>query len=411
MDFHGVRLLVSPPATLAAVLAIAAGVALGTCSGLLPGLHVNNLALLLAAAAPSLPGPPHLVAATMLAAAVVHSFLDAVPALALGVPDAAMAATALPAHRLVIAGRGREAIRLSALGSGGAVALAIPLAAPVTWTMTRAYPTIRAHLPLVLAVVVLFLLATEPGRRARVGGAICLLASGTLGLLALPRDPVGVLPTGDVLLPLFAGLFGAPVLLDALRGAGVPPQADAAILSTRRSVGVATLAGSLAGGLVGYLPGVSSAVGATIALAATPGGADERRYVVATSGVNTSNAIFALLALVSLGTPRTGVLVAMEEARLPLNVPLLFATILLAACAGAALVVLVGDRYLAVVGRLDNVTLSAAVLCLLVGLSWAFAGTVGLAAFGAATLVGLLPTRLGARRVHCMGVLLVPLAL
>jgi putative membrane protein len=63
MDVLGVRLLVSPTGTAVALAAVSAGVALGTCSGLVPGLHVNTLALLLAAAAPLAPGPPHLVGA------------------------------------------------------------------------------------------------------------------------------------------------------------------------------------------------------------------------------------------------------------------------------------------------------------------------------------------------------------
>ena len=94
--------------TLLAFAFVAGGIALGTASGLLPGLHANNMAFLLAGVAPSVPGPPLYVAMAMLSAGVVHTFLDVVPSLALGVPDASMAAVALPGHRLVLEGRGRE---------------------------------------------------------------------------------------------------------------------------------------------------------------------------------------------------------------------------------------------------------------------------------------------------------------
>lgn len=138
MEVFGTRLVVAPSMTVTALTFILGGVALGTISGLTPGIHVNNLALLLASVAPAVPGPPELVGASMLAAGVVHSFLDVVPTLALGVPDPVMAVSALPGHRLVIEGQGREAIRLSALGSGLAVAFAVPLAIPVTEVMTTA---------------------------------------------------------------------------------------------------------------------------------------------------------------------------------------------------------------------------------------------------------------------------------
>ncbi len=411
MEVVGVRIGLTVGSSAAALAFVLGGVALGTLSGLTPGLHVNNLALLLASVAPAVPGPPRLVGAAMLAAGVVHSFLDAVPALALGVPDAAMAASALPAHRLVIAGRGREAVRLSALGSGLAVAFAVPLAVPVTRAMTVAYPTVRAHLPVVLGLVVAFLLFTEGSVRAFCGGAAGFVGSAALGHGTLDLSPAAPLDAGGMLTPLFAGLFGAPVLLEALSGSGVPEQDDATIAASRRAVGLTAAAGSLAGAVVGYLPGVSSAVAAVLALALVPGSTDARGFVVATSGVNTANTIFALFALSALGTPRTGVMVALREANAPVDLPLLLAAAGIAGLAGFLLVLSVGDRYLRTVGAVDQFRLSVGVLVLLVCLSWLFAGWVGAAVFVVATLVGLVPARFGARRVHLMGVLLGPLML
>ncbi|EMA39746.1 tripartite tricarboxylate transporter permease [Halococcus hamelinensis] len=387
------------------------GIALGTVSGLVPGLHANNFALLLAAAAPSIPGPPLYVGGAMLAAGVTHTFLDVVPALALGVPDPAMAASALPGHRLVVAGRGREALRLSALGSGLAVVLAVPLALPMTRLMVSVYPTISAHLPLALAAVAAFLVLTEGSVRACVGGALAFALSAGLGVLTLDLEPTAPLATGGMLMPLFAGAFGAPVLIEALDGAGVPEQADAVVTTPRRVVGSMAFAGTVSGAVVGYLPGVSAAVAATVALPLVPNDDGARGFLVATSGVNTSNTIFALFALVALGSPRTGVLVALDSTGVPLDLPLLLSAVVLAAGVGFVLVPLLGDRYLRTVGRLDYTWLSVVILCLLVVLSFLFAGFIGVGTFCAAALVGLVPAKVGARRVHLMGVLMGPLIL
>ena len=404
-----VRPVVDPTFAAAALAFLGGGVTLGTASGLVPGLHANNFALLLAGLAPSIPADPLLVGVAMLGAGVVHSFLDIVPALALGVPDAATAVAALPGHRLVIAGRGREAIRLSAVGSGLAVALAVPLAVPVTWVMMRGYPTVRAHLPLLLSVVVAFLVVTESSKRAAVGGFVAFLASAALGLATLDVDPAAPLDAGGVLAPLFAGLFGAPVLVDALGGEGVPPQADARITMGRRDLGVSAGAGSLAGAVVGYVPGVSAAIAAVAAMPAVPRSESDRGFVVATSGANTANTIFALFALVALGTPRTGVTVAIDRAGVPFALPILLVAAGAAAACGFALALLVGDAYLRVVGDADYTRLSIGVLCLLVGVSFLFAGPVGVGVFVVAGALGLVPPRLGARRVHLMGVLIGPL--
>ena len=401
---------VTPETTVVTLGFVLAGITLGTASGLVPGLHANNFALLLAGFAPAIPAPPLYTGAAMLAAGVTHTFLDIVPALALGVPDPALAPTALPGHRLVLQGRGHEALRLSAMGSVLAVGLAVPLAVPVTLAMERVYPVVAANLSLVLGTVSVLLVVTERTTTARVGGVVALLASGTLGLLTLDVPTGGVLPAGSMLAPLFAGLFGAPILVEALSGEGVPPQGGKQVTTSRRFVFSVGAVGTVAGALVGYLPGISSAIAAAAALVVLPH-RGPRAFVVATSGVSTANTVFALFALVTLGSPRTGVLVAVEETGVPHHLPVLLGSVALAAAAGFVLVLVVGDRYLLLVGRVDNVVLSVGVLGFLCVLVVAFAGVVGLGVFAVSTLIGLVPGQFGARRMTCMGVLLVPLAL
>jgi len=408
----GVRVLVDPAFSASVLAAVLAGVLLGTLSGLTPGLHVNTLAVFLAAVSTNLPGDPVLPGVVVLAAGVTHSFLDIVPALALGVPDAAMAATALPGHRLVLAGRGREALRLSALGSGTAVVAAFVLGWPLTQGMRRLAPFIDAHLPALLVGVACALVAGERTRRAKLGAALSVLTSGALGVVVLDASLDAPLGTGDVLLPTFAGLFGVPVLLAALRGTGVPPQGDELLESQPRHVGIAGLAGALSGAIVGYISGVSSAIAATAALGALPRlGDPDRAYVVATSGVNTSNTIFALYAFVALGTPHTGVLVALDRTGAPLDLPVFLLAVLLAGAFALSVLLVVGDTYLELVGRLDHHLLVAAVLALVTGLTYLLSGPFGLCVLVAASVVGHLPVFFGARRTSLMGVLLLPLAL
>jgi len=401
-----------PSGAVVLVLAyVLAGAALGLCSGLTPGLHANNFAMVLAGAAPLVPGPRLAVGAAMLAAGVVHTFLDVVPALALGVPDAAMAATALPGHRLVLGGRGYEALRLSALGSGLAVVGSLVLAVPVTAVATTVYPAIVPVMGPLLGAVVLALVALEPGVDGSLAAALVTAVATGLGGLALGLDPTAPVGVGGVLTPLFAGLFGAPVLIDAAGGEGVPTQADATVTAAPRRVLALAALGAACGALVGYLPGVSSAVAAVVAFAVLPGRIGARGYVVTTSGVNTANTVFALFAYDALGTTRTGVLVAFDAVGAGTPLLVLVGAVVVAAGVGVAGVLALGDRYLRAVGRLDQRRLSAALLVGLAGLSYLFAGTVGVALFVVATLVGLLPVRFAIRRVHLMSVLLGPLAL
>ncbi|NUE03161.1 tripartite tricarboxylate transporter permease [Halorubraceae archaeon YAN] len=382
---------------------------LGVLSGLVPGLHANNFALLLAAIAPTIPIDPIFLGAAMVTAGVVHSFVDIVPALTVGVPDAAMAIAALPGHRLVLAGRGREALRISAAGSLCAVIFALVLAIPITWLMIRSYPMIRAHLWIVLASIVCILLLTERSVQAAVVALFSFGLSAALGLTTLDVDPSAPLGAGSMLMPLLTGLFGAPVLIDAVNGEGVPPQHGSQILMDRSDFFQTATAGSLAGAIVGYLPGVSAAIASVLALPAVSTDDIDRGFIVVTSGASTANTIFALFALYALGTPRTGVMVAVDHTDVPLNLFLLLPAAVFGACIGFLTVSIVGDRFLEAVGSIDPWLVSVSILGLLVLLSGGFAGIFGIGVFVVSTLVGLIPPRFNVKRVHLMGVLIGPL--
>jgi putative membrane protein len=411
MDVFGTRIVADPIAALTALGFIAGGILLGTASGLTPGLHVNTFAILLASIATSVPGDPHLVGAAMIAAGVVHSFLDIVPAIAIGVPDPAMAISALPGHRLVLGGRGQEALRLSALGSGGAILAALILGAPITLLMRRIAPLLVAHIGIVLGIIAAVMIATERTLKSKIGGAIGVLASGLLGVFTLDLKATGILPAGDMLLPLLSGLFGIPILMLAAQGSGLPPQEGNKLATTPERTAIWALVGALSGAMVAYVPGVSAAVATAMAFVALPGYAGDRGFIVTVSGVNTANTVFALFALIALGAPRTGVLVAFERAKLPPNLPLLLLAIAFAAAVAFVLVPTLGDRYLSTVGNVDNERLSIGVSLLLVILAGAFTGLVGIVVLAAAAVVGMIPIAFQTRRVHLMGVLFVPLAM
>lgn len=402
--------LVGIHSTVTFLSAVLVGASLGVISGLIPGLHANNFALLLAGIAPSVPADPILVGVAMLAAGVVHTFVDVVPALAIGVPDADTAVTALPGHRLVLEGRGPEAMRLSALGSVLAVALAVPMAIPLTIAIQAVYEPLMASIDLVLAAVVAGLIVAEPTRRGQLAAMVAFGLATALGVATLDLEPAAPLDAGGMLSPLFAGLFGAPTLLEALRGRGPPEQRTPVLHTSRRLVAITAGAGALSGAVVGFLPGISAAIAAVGVLALVPGAGD-RGYIVATSGVDTANAIYALFALVAIGQPRSGIVVAYQELGVSADLGILVPATLLAGGIGYFAVVGLGDRFLQAIDTVDYGRVCLALLVGLAGLSFLFAGAVGVIVYGLATAVGLVPLRADCRRVHLMGVLMGPMLL
>lgn len=107
-----------------------AGTGLGAVTGLIPGLHTNNVALLLFMIS-GIAGTLNLYFCIMIvAAAISHTFLDIVPSTFIGAPEEDTALVVLPAHSMVLKGRGYEAISLSALSSLAAAAICFALLVP-----------------------------------------------------------------------------------------------------------------------------------------------------------------------------------------------------------------------------------------------------------------------------------------
>ena len=117
------------------------GAAIGTFTGMVPGIHVNTLAAMMLAAYPAIEDAmsgmtepeyvPVLVSCCIMSASAVHSFVDFVPSAFIGAPDADEALSVLPAHRLLLQGEGMVAVRAAAVGSAVGASSALALAIPI----------------------------------------------------------------------------------------------------------------------------------------------------------------------------------------------------------------------------------------------------------------------------------------
>ncbi len=420
---------------LGVLLFSAGGALLGLVAGLLPGLHSNTVAALLASAAPAallgLPAPPETgalwLACAILAAAVAETFASFIPAAFFGAPDEGTALSALPGHTLLLEGRGYEAVALSALGSLGAVALGFALLLPFRLLVgppVEGYGLVRAALlPLLAGITALLILTDHDVLRPRgpLWAAVVFLLSGGLGLAALDLptpSPLGA--WGSPLLPLLLGLFGLPALLVS---SAEPPEIPRQRLDEPRVApgpAVASVAsGTVWGAIMGFLPGVTSAQATVLAMLARRRREPEQ-VILTLSAVNTANALFVLASYSLILRPRSGAMVSISHfmppepwsglAPPPTLVGLL-AAVVVASVVGYLAVRWLGRRLAPLLARVSYTVLSRGLLAFLVSLTFLFTGPVGLAILVPATAVGLLPPRVGVRRTHAMGVLLLPVML
>ena len=167
---------------LCVVLLSLVGTALGVITGLTPGVHVNLVAasfvalhaqmialvsLLVGWAEPTHVDTLILICCIIVANAVSHTFLDYIPSVFLGAPDADTALSVLPGHRMLLKGRGYEAVLLSAFGSLVALFFFLCLVFPARFLMgspLHAYEKLSWSIPLILVTVVALLIVSERTR-------------------------------------------------------------------------------------------------------------------------------------------------------------------------------------------------------------------------------------------------------
>ncbi|TQD23587.1 tripartite tricarboxylate transporter permease [Methanolobus vulcani] len=435
------------------LLSVFAGYLLGVISGLIPGIHTNNFALVLLAFSPVLSEhglPLVCIAAMILANSLSHTFHDIIPAIFLGAPGGDMALAVLPGHTLLLEGRGAEAIRLSALGSAGSVALALITAYPLSMAFSYVYPIIQEYIAWVLILVVLIMVFTEKGDSGKEGSLqriryplsafIVFMLCGLLGVFAFDKEslmhPFLSIGEPSILLPLLSGLFGSSQLVISLMSHPlIPFQFKSRMELERKRIIRGIVVGGTSGSMVAWLPGVSSSIATVFARLfikedfdrdqGAASGTDDsidsvtdsaKEFIVSISGVNTCNAIFGLLALAVIGKTRSGAMVAINEllGGIDLNPPLvvlfLFA-ISLTAILSYYSTIFLGDNIHRLLYGFDYSILCYAVLTLLFAMCLAFTGFFGLLVFLIATPIGMLPSFMGIRKSHAMGVIILPVIL
>ena len=384
-----------------------AGVGLGVVTGLIPGLHVNNIAPFMVALAATSGLLPLYLAALIVAMSITNVFISYIPSTFLGAPEEGTELSVLPAHRLLLEGRGYQAIRLTTLGCIGGLLLSAAMLLPFLLVITPAYDYIRPQMHWLLIFVIVVMIALERSRSGILWATAIFLMSGFLGLLALDTNFI----RGDVaLMPLLSGLFGASVLLPSIASRGALPEQyiDDEPIDLRANARP-LCAGTAAGVLTGIIPGIGPSQGTVLAQLATRS-SGTHEFLVAVSGVNTSKALFSFVALYAIGRARSGAAVAVGELMEVGVTELIFLVgiALLAGGVAAMLGLRLGRLAARHMGRVPYRALCAAVLIFLVVLTLFYSGLAGLPVFATATAIGLLPAVTHVKRTHCMGVIMVP---
>ena len=394
------------------ILAILIGCFFGIITGLTPGVHINLISIILINLSGYFLGftSPISLAIFIIAMSITHSFLDTIPATFLGAPDPAVALGVLPGHKLLLEGRGYEAVKLTVIGSLCSLILTlllIPLLIPV---IPFLYEFISPYIGYMLAFVIVFMIVKDIKPKKVMLNLFIVLLSGCLGLIVLNFPNLK-----QPLFPMLSGLFGISTLLMSLsNNVTVPEQKITQEIhvdkvKTGKALGAATFSGIF----TGFLPGLGSAHAAIIAMNIV-GNIGNHAFMILIGGINTVNFLFSIATLYALEKARNGAIIAVMEIvkTITLTEMIIFLVCaLIAGCIATFLALKITKVFAKIIPKINYKVLCYSIIGLVGGLVLFFTGFYGILVLAVATVIGMLPPLIGVNRSHAMGCLLIPVVM
>ena len=385
------------------VIVIVFGIFLGVICGIIPGLHPNAVSVILITTSPILLRylSPIELAALIVTVAVSNSIIDALPSIYLGAPDAdSDAMNVLPGHRMLLEGKGHEAIVLTITGSLLGLIFAIVSIPPLILLLKSGYPIIKDYLAFIIIGTMAFLILRE---KNKIWALIIFLLSGVLGIAAIN------LQIKEPLFPLFSGLFGISTLILGLKNkVKIPKQENTNIEIKKRDVFKAVATSLVSGSIVSMLPGLGSAQGAILGSSIVKE-KDPKSFLIMVGGISTIDFIISFVSIYTLDKARNGSIVAISKILESFTISNLIIFIAIALIAGGISSIITMKMSKFSSNYISKINYRLLSIIIIIGITIAvgiISGPVGLMILLTAIFLGMLPDLKETGKSHLMGSLI-----
>ncbi len=411
------------------------GMLLASLLTLVPALHVYNIAgfLILAVGAWGEFIPGETIAFFFLGLITGYAMLNTIPSIFLSVPDDSTVFIVLPGQKYLLQRRGYEAVILTGLGGLGGIVVLV-LLAPLTSTLLPRIRTIlQPHISWIIWTIIAFMLISEwpkgsdrapaglrrwwGGWQSLTAGLATFFLSGLLGFILMYKSLVPTSVAYQNLLPAFMGLFAIPwVIQNMLARTEIPEQHFGASIDTRPGEVVrGTLAGSLGGLFAAFFPVITGGIGGFLAGHATAQ-RDERLFLISQGASKVVYYVGGFLFFFAPGLQKVkggmaSMLSTFYSGTTPQFYLLALAAVVLTAGIAFFLSLSLTRVVAKILSRVHYRWISLATLVILIAIVAALTGPGGLAVCAVATGIGFIPVLWGSRRMNCMGLLLLPIAM
>ena len=392
------------------LIAILCGVLSGIITGLIPGIHVNLISVLLLSFSPLLlpfTGITSLLV-YIISLSITHSFLDSIPSIYLGAPDAGQELNVLPGHRLLHQGMGHSAILYTVIGSLGTLLLGIIFFPLFMHGMKIIYPILRDSIGILLIIIMSYMVLKDKGKRIK--SLAFFLISGSLGLLVF-----GIPTLSQPLFPLLSGLFGVSIILDSFaQTSSIPNQQPSSLLTlTKTNLQKALGAATGVGFIAAFLPGFGSSQAAIVATNIV-GDIGDEGFLTLVGGINTANFLLSIATVHILEKARNGAIVVVRTliGEVTLEHVFLFLSVaLIVGGVATLLAIFLSKQFAKYIVKVNYKIISLCIIGFITLLTCYFDGIYGLMILITATSIGLSATKFGIGKNHLMGCLILPVIL
>jgi len=386
------------------------GILSGIFTGLIPGIHINLISVLIVTLSGSLMASsfeiqPICFGVFIIAMAVTHTFLDSIPGIYLGAPDESHILTALPGHRMLLQGKGHEAVMLTVIGSLGCALVGL-IFFPLTLRLVeKVYPLIKNYIGYMLIIVITYMILKE-NKVKKLKAFTLFVMSGLLGLTVFRIHTLN-----QPLFPLLSGLFGLSILLlSLLDNSTIPKQTNSILNIDISTLAKSTLVGVFVASLAGFFPGFGSSQAAIIGKEIA-GKIKEYGFLIMVGGINTVNMLTSIATVYVIDKARNGAIVAINKiiGEINLNTMLIFLIITLISAAIATILAMKISRLFSrLIAKINYRLVVSIVIFTIICITIYFDKAIGLLILITSTGVGVTATKLGIAKHHLMGCLILP---
>ncbi len=394
------------------LIAILVGCCAGIITGLIPGIHINLVSIILLNVSGYLLGftEPISLCVFIICMSVTHSFLDTIPSVFLGAPDADTALGVLPGHKMLLEGKGFEAVKLTVIGSLLCLILSIVILPGLIPIVPVLYNWIKPFIGYILIFVVVYMVVRAGSFKQACWSFVVFAVSGVLGLIVL-----NIANIDQPLLPMLSGLFGLSTLLTSLNeNVNIPEQKiTETITVSKKNTWKALGAGTFSGTLTSFFPGLGAAQAAIIGSQLT-GNIGNYGFMILIGGINTVNFLLSLVTLYTLQKARNGAVIVVLEIikSIDLNGLIVFiASALVAGGIATFLALIITRGFAKLMSKVDYKKMVLSVIIFIIGIVFYFSGFIGLVILMVSTALGMIAPMTNTGRNMSMGCLLLPVIL